>query len=962
MESRPHYYDAFISYSHQRDVPLAEALQDGLRALLSKRITRNTFRARTKVFRDTTSLAACNDLSEQIKEALSRSRYFVYLASPEAAASRWVREEIAYRLANHPLDRMLIALSAGTIVWGEGDFDWSRTTALPEELRGAFSREPLWVDFRPFRDADHYDMSWGSPFRDRVATIAAPLHGLRKEELDSQDLHLQQKARRIWRVVGGFGAALMAGGLVAAGLAYDQYGTASARGRVNASRALADRSLEVAQSDPRKAAQFALYAYAVEPTGEAVRALGQAVAVNDDAVRHLQIGNEEVAAFEGAGHGVANNVAVSRDGGMLAYYSALDPEVRASQHYEVHLYDIRAQKALPSLKGKGWPQDSGGLAFSGNGKLLAVETPYNQVEIWDVAHHKLRHTITASDGERLSTAAEGLRAITLSDDGRRLAATFYQPTSVEGETVFRLAVWDTSSGRVLRQENVDPDSVSLVYDVQGRLHALDAHAGTVRILDPGARSWSAPQRLSGFPHRDNEFATLSADGTRAYLDAPSSQDKDELWDLAKGRRLATAASGIADFPVMTGGSGGALLGASTQGQQIAAYTTELRRRRVLGSFSFPVSRVAASGDGRWVAATSVDGAVTLFSSTSLRAGSVLSNPDHIKDSELTPDKRLAYRVGRDGTDLWSVTETGIRHLGHIPWRLDTTPDEARMTASLDGTRVVLVMSKVASLWNPRSGEHSGIPVTAADYIPVTFLPNDQDIVAVKGNTLVVQKPGTWDIRQSLPLKGGTTEATAVSADRATVAVLTVHAPDVQVLTVWHWTQEKGFQQVQSTRIKTAGTFERSVSVSPHGERVTVVNADKRLSTLDVASGHVTYSTAAKPTGRIGAAFSSDGALLVQAYGSGSGAGLQFWNSTTGDDSGTWATPDEGRADTSPDLFNGPQGSVLALGDDGTLVRSTIDVAAWRSTLCALSPGQIPSAERKRYLSGIDFSEPCYDGD
>lgn len=956
MESRPHHYDAFISYSHKRDVPLAKALQDGLRELLSKRITRNIFKARTKVFRDKTSLAACSDLSEHIQEALSRSRYFVYLASPEAAASPWVREEIAYWLENRPLDRMLIALSAGTIVWGEGDFDWARTTALPEELRGVFSRAPLWVDFSRFRDADHYDMSSGSPFRDLVATVAAPLHGLRKDELDSQDLHLQQKARRIWRVVGGAGAALGVIALVAGGLAYDQYGTASARARTNASRALADRSLEVAQSDPRKAAQFALYAYAVEPTGEAIRALGQAIAVNDNAVRHLQIGNEEAAGFAGAGHVVANNVAVSRDGGTLAYYSALDPEVRASERYRIHLYDIGAQRALPSLKGKGWPQDGGGLAFSGNGRLLAVETPYNQVEIWDVTHQKLLRTITVSDGERLSTAAAQLRAFTLSDDGRHLAATFYQPTSVEGETVFRLAVWDTFSGRILRQENIDPDSMSLTYDTQGRLHALDSHAGTVRILDPEGGSWSTPRRLSGFPHRDAIDATLSTDGTKAYLDTSSPQGKDELWDLAKGRRLASTASNITNRPIMTGGS--SLFGAATQGQQIAAYTMGLRRGRVLGSFSFPVMRLAASGDGRWVAAVSVDGAVTLFSSTSPRAGSVLKNPDRIKDTELTPDKRLAYRVGSDRTDLWSVTETGISHLGHIPRRLDTTPDEARMIASRDGTRVVLVTSKVASLWNPRSGESSGIPVLADDYIPVTFLPDDQDIIAVKGKNLVVQKPGTWDVRQSIPLKGGIPEETAVSADRATVAVLTVHGPNVHVLTVWRWSSEKGLQQVQSVRIKTAGTWERAVSVSPHGERVTVVNADKRLATLDVVSGHIAYSTATQPTGRIGAAFSSDGTLLIQAYDSGSGGGLQFWNSRSGDDSGAWDSRDERRSDTSPDLFNGPQGAVLALGHDGTLVRRTIDVAAWRKALCGVNPGQIPSVERKRYLSGIDFPEPC----
>ncbi|MFF2124285.1 hypothetical protein ACFVW1_02580 [Streptomyces olivochromogenes] len=947
METRPHHYDAFISYSQQRDTPLAQALEGGLRTLLRRPLRG----ARTKVFRDRTSLAASSSLPGAIKEALSCSRFFVYLASPEAAVSPWVREEVATWVADHPVDRMMIALAAGEIAWGQGDFDWARSTALPEELRGVFAHQPLWVDFRGHRDADRHDMSPGAPFRDLVVTIAAPLHGLRKDELESQDLHERRRTKRKVQWATGVGAFVLAGALTAGCMAFVEHGKAGARARTNASRALADRAQEVAQSDPRKAAQFALYAYAVEPTAEAARALGQAVTVNGSTVQNLQMGQEEVAAFQGAGHIAASNVAVSRNGAVLAYYSDLSAGSQKVERREIHLYDIRRHKELPSLPGA-WPQDGGGLAFSGDGKILAVETPSNRVDVWDVARRRVLRTITASDSSEMATAQLGLRSFTLSDDGRRLAATYYLPDTGEGMPDSRLTVWNTTSGATLHQESVDAAATSLAYDLQGRLHALDSHTGTARVLDADAREWSTRRRLEGFPRRDEQEVTLSADGSRAYLDAPAVGDEDELWDLGKGRRVSGQSSSGLDHPVMAAQTD-ALIGSGTQGQQIAVYTRGLRRGRSLGSFSFPVRSVASDGKGQWVAAASADGGVALFSNTTLREGVVLANKDRIKDTELTPDKRLAYRVGRDGTTFWAVDESGVRRLGRIPWHLDATPDEAPLIASRDGSRMVVVLSGVASLWNPRSEESPGIPVMARDYTPLTFLPDDRTIVAVKGNSLVVQTPGTWEVLQKVPIGDGSMIEAAVSSDRRTVAIL-----DGDTVTAWRWTRQEGLRQVRKTHIDTGDAWGRTISVSPHGEHVAVVNEDNRLATVHLQSGRVSYSTAVEPTGRMGAAFSADGSLLVQAYGEGKEAGLQFWNASTGDDSGTWSAAVEDSQANSPDLFNGPDGSVLELGSDGNLLRHVIDVGAWRETLCALRPGRLPGIERTRYLSNISFTEPC----
>src|SRR3954451_13324614 len=85
-------YDGFISYSHAIDGVLAPAVQKGLHRFAKPW---NQTRA-LRIFRDETTLAATPELWAAIAHALDRSRWFILLASPEAARSRWVNDEIEH--------------------------------------------------------------------------------------------------------------------------------------------------------------------------------------------------------------------------------------------------------------------------------------------------------------------------------------------------------------------------------------------------------------------------------------------------------------------------------------------------------------------------------------------------------------------------------------------------------------------------------------------------------------------------------------------------------------------------------------------------------------------------------------------------------------------------------------------------------------------------------------------------
>ena len=79
-----------------------------------------------------------------------RSRWFLLLASPQAAGSPWVSREVEWWLEHASSHQLLLALTDGEIAWdaATGDFDRALTTAVPEPLYRVFDEEPKWIDLR----------------------------------------------------------------------------------------------------------------------------------------------------------------------------------------------------------------------------------------------------------------------------------------------------------------------------------------------------------------------------------------------------------------------------------------------------------------------------------------------------------------------------------------------------------------------------------------------------------------------------------------------------------------------------------------------------------------------------------------------------------------------------------------------------------------------------------------------
>jgi tetratricopeptide (TPR) repeat protein len=208
-------YDAFISYSHAKDKPIAAALQSAVQRLGKPWYKRRALR----LFRDDTSLAATPQLWPTIEQALGESRFLILLASPEAAASPWVDKEIAFWLQNKSADTLLIGVTDGVLAWDNAaqGFDRSETTPLPPALKGRLAVEPKWVDLAAYREgADTGD----ARFTELAADFAAAIRGMPKEDLLSQEVRQQRRALALATTAAGALLVLAIGATIAGIMAY----------------------------------------------------------------------------------------------------------------------------------------------------------------------------------------------------------------------------------------------------------------------------------------------------------------------------------------------------------------------------------------------------------------------------------------------------------------------------------------------------------------------------------------------------------------------------------------------------------------------------------------------------------------------------------------------------------------------------------------------------------------------
>ncbi len=473
-------FDAFVSYSHAADGRLAPALQRAM-----QRLAKPWYRARAlRVFRDETALSANPHLWSSIQTAMDESEWFVLLASPDAAASEWVNRELDYWLASKSTDRILVAVTDGTWRWDPAAHAVVGT-AVPTALGEIFDEEPRHVDLRWARTTTDLDLR-NSRFRDVVAQLAAPAHGIAKDELESEDVRLYRHARRLARGATSVLVLLMVISLVLGGFAWQQ--------RSNAQRQTARAERE-----------------ANATLGEALAAQALDAAHNNRSDLALLLAVE-------------------------AYHLRPRPDERRS------LLSVLVDQPTLQRQLYGLTDTAAALAFSPDGRMLAAASESGQLRIWDIGSGRpLAHQpkVSASTPDRTAFSSSTAK-IGFADNGRLLVVS----ADGAGRDVRRrvASVVDVATGRVLLSvPDVSPSGGGWAVSANAPVFAGVDASGSIEVRDLRSDRRIALITTRSSPGR----LALSPDASSVAMAHDWSGDA-HVWTVANGRPVGpgcTAAAG-----------------------------------------------------------------------------------------------------------------------------------------------------------------------------------------------------------------------------------------------------------------------------------------------------------------------------------------------------------------------------------------------------------------------------------
>ena len=247
------------------------------------------------------------------RSALDASRWFILLASPEAALSHWVGEEIKYWVSNKGADHLLVVVTDGTWTWDTDTGDLSpASTAANSALRGVFAAEPLYLDMTWVRRDAGLTLR-NAKFRDQIATLAAAIQDVPKEEIEGEDVRQERRTHRIVRAVIATLTVLVLLASVLAVVANSQRQQADRELAAATSGELIAKSNALGDTNPVLAKLDSLAAWRIDPTNEARYAMLTAARLP---------GIDVLTAGDGASF---DAVAFSPDGKTLAAPAATAP-------------------------------------------------------------------------------------------------------------------------------------------------------------------------------------------------------------------------------------------------------------------------------------------------------------------------------------------------------------------------------------------------------------------------------------------------------------------------------------------------------------------------------------------------------------------------------------------------------------------------------------------------------------
>jgi WD40 repeat protein/serine/threonine protein kinase len=508
---------------------------------------------------------------------------------------------------------------------------------------------------------------------------------------------------------------------------------------------------------------------------------------------------------------VVLRVVFSPDGRLLVSLSS----------HAVKVWDAATGEALRTLGPVGG-LNRYGLAFSPNGRHVAVTTHHPAVTIWDVTTGEnvltfLGHTSVvknvafspdgtlvasgagdiarnepgevkvwrADTGEEVYTLrghTDPIYGVAFSPDGRRL---------VSGSQDHTCKVWDVTTGHEALTLRAHTDTVrGVAFSPDGSYLATACVDGTVTLWDANPWADEKPpylfQSLSG--HQATVFiATFFPDGRT--LAALSDNGTIRTWDVDAARELEERRISIDPqiYSLALSKDGSQLATASTDGVVwIIDPGTRETIRKIETAPTGPVKSLAFSPDGGRLAVADWDRTVQVWDvSASKRLHTLRGHEDAVIGVAFSPDGKQIASASYDQTVCVWDAETGrLRHtlLGHTSRVLSVafSPD-GRLLASASNDATI-------KLWDPATGEEvRTLRGHASGVYGVAFNADGSRLASASNDwTVKLWNPATG--AETLTLRGHTDRVQSVSF--TTDGRRLASASSDQTVKVWELPPEK----------------------------------------------------------------------------------------------------------------------------------------------------------------------------
>jgi WD40 repeat protein len=672
-------YKAFISYTQGADGKLASILQSALH-----RFAKPWYRLRAlRIFRDQTDLGASPGLWSAIKDALAESEFFLLMASPEGASSKWVRQELEFWISSKGPEKLLIILTRGEIHWDPlaTDFDWTLTTGLPTVLAGKFKEEPLHVDLRWVQDTANLSLRH-SQFRQSILALAAPLHGRPKSELDGEDVRQFRRTRRLAWSASVALLLLTIASIVASYVALAQKSIAEIQRtaaiqqkriaetqrtvaieqrNIAFSRELAAQASQQLGNDPELSLLLATEAAKLKPTEQAEEILRESL-VQGRLLRTMR--------QRWVGHGTVPyiwHVLFSPDGKLILGNGAENV---------VHVWEAVTGRPVAELAGStNWSSRFTTVEFSPDSRLILAGDEDSTIRVWEVTNGRMIATVP---GQRASFSADSRLLLAIgsnapvriadSTTGRILhefsgggdnvsAATFCPDNKhwVAGDTQGAVDVRDLTTGKSVARLDGHSDYVnSARFSPDGRLVVTASRDQTVRI-------WSTENTAPKLILSDHSNAVTEATftGSGDFVISRGSDERVMVWRVRTGRRVADNLGPLSAAAVSPDG-----MTLVTIQESKVAKVWNLESQSLVGELrghEMVIRDVAFSPDGTRLVTGSHDFSVRTWDASLDREVVILYHTNEVSSAVFSPnDKYIVTSLDEDLTAVLWQTKGAFR--------------------------------------------------------------------------------------------------------------------------------------------------------------------------------------------------------------------------------------------------------------------------------------------------------------